>query len=374
MSFNPTTNYKTINQNTGLNQDLSGIFLPLSLGIASTATGYRISNGTNDLNTVFASLSGRTPISYNTGYKVGGNDLRNIFAPYVSFTTNGIISVSNPFSSASSSGWTYILFNTASSSFFFNTNSIINKLYYMIVGIGCNGRIGALFATTGGVAGGAGGIWNDFVNNFPAGNYNITIPNIPNSSSLSDTKFINSSSPSTFSLIAKTGEEAYRGAVDMSLNGINLSLCPSSTTEGQFGVGGTAGEISGGRNGGGVFLNPGNTGNFLTFLGDNKLSNTLFGGGGGGGSNFNSTGINGRNGGTGGGGGGGGASSGNGGTGINGSTGGNGSGVGGIGGSAFTASTPTKGYGGGGGGGGKSTSAQGAAGGTGGPAMLLLYF
>jgi hypothetical protein len=370
---NPTTNYKTINATTGLLQDLSGIFLPLSLGTTyPTSTGYKVGN--TDLNAIFADLSGRTPISYNTNYKVISTDLRNIFAPYVGFTTNGIISNSNPFSSQPTSGWTYILFNTVSSLFTFNTNSTINKLYYMIVGLGSNGRVGALNVITGGAGGGAGGIWNDFVNNFPAGNYNITIPNV---SSLLKTTFINSSSPSTFSLIAESGQEGYRGAVDMSLNGINLSKCPSSTIEGQFGVGGTAGEVSGGRNGGGVFLNPGNTGNFLTFLGDNKLSNTLFGGGGGGGSDFNSTGINGKNGGSGGGGGGGGASSGVGGTGINGFTGGNGSGIGGVGGSAFTASTiPTKGYGGGGGGGGKSSPAgvQGAAGGIGGPAMLLLYF
>jgi len=364
-------------------QDLSGIFQPYSSG-TNAITNYKISSG-QDLSGIFQPYTTGTkaPVTnyiVNNYNGLGINkDLCDIFAPYQRFTTNGIVSYTNPFSNSTTTGWTYILFNSSSTNSFNVLSGTIPILYYMIVGIGCNGRIGALNATTGGVAGGAGGIWNDFVNNFPVGNYNITIPNV---SSLSDTTFINSSSPSAFSLIAESGQEAYRGAVDMSLNSINYSKCPSSNIEGQFGVGGTAGELMGGRNGGGVFLNTGNLGpNFLIFKGDNLLSNTLFGGGGGGGSNYNidpGLSINGLNGGSGGGGGGGGASDGAttgvGGVGVNGFTGGGGGGIGGVGGSAFTASTTQKGYGGGGGGGGKSTGAQGAAGGIGGPAMLLLYF
>jgi hypothetical protein len=356
--------------------DLSSIFQPLGSLSASAKTNYKISGGL-DLNTIFANISTGSSIGYNTNYivknynDISGNnlDLRNIFAAYKPYTTNGIVSSTNPFvTSAPSNGYTYILFNSSSTNSFNILTGTIPILYYMIVGLGCNGRIGALSAITGGVAGGAGGIWNDFVNNFPVANYNVTIPNV---SSLLNTTFTNSTSPSAFSLIAQSGQEAYRGAVDMSLNSINYSKSPSSNIAGEFGVGGQAGEYNGGENGGGVFLNSGNIGNFLTFLGDNLLSNTLFGGGGGGGSNYEATN---QNGGSGGGGGGGGATYGVGGTGVNGFTGGGGGGVGGVGGSSFTASTTTKGYGGGGGGGGKSSNNQGAAGGIGGPAMLLLYF
>ena len=364
--------------------------LPYGLGGGGGAgdwqtTGGTAGNGTGGICGAAPTGQGTTPTGFGCGgggsasqvsdefNTIGNNGLVLIyFNPTFSYTTNGIVSSTNPFvTSAPSNGYTYILFNSSSTNSFNVTNGTITTLYYMIVGLGCNGRIGALSATTGGVAGGAGGIWNDFVNNFSVGNYNITIPNV---SSLLNTSLINNSSPSTFSLIAESGQEAYRGAVNLTLNNVTSTKCPSSNIEGEFGVGGTAGQSSGGRNGGSVFLNTGNTGNFLTFLGDNLLSNTLFGGGGGGGSNYSSIGINGKNGGLGGGGGGGGATTGVGGTGVNGFTGGGGGGVGGIGGSAFTASTTTKGYGGGGGGGGKSTTSQGAAGGIGGPAMLLLYF
>ncbi len=76
-----TTNFKTYNPNTSNYQDLSNVFLPLSSGVATTATNFVV-NG-QDLNKIFASINspGAVNIGFDTGYKISdGTDLRNVFA------------------------------------------------------------------------------------------------------------------------------------------------------------------------------------------------------------------------------------------------------------------------------------------------------
>ena len=135
---NPTTNYKI---STG--EDLSEIFQPLSLGTSyPTVTSYNVT-GYGDLNTIFAAFSG-TSIGYDTGYKVGSNDLSNIFAPYnklwpyINFnnkntrqsTKNGP-STKNPITSPI----TYTYYTTPSSSASFYKNKLVigpTGIIYMV--------------------------------------------------------------------------------------------------------------------------------------------------------------------------------------------------------------------------------------------------
>jgi hypothetical protein len=79
---NPNTNLITYNPNTSLYQDLSGIFQPIALGTPSSIiTGFKV--GSQDLNEIFADLSGGSSIGFDTGFIVPGyGDLRNIFAAY----------------------------------------------------------------------------------------------------------------------------------------------------------------------------------------------------------------------------------------------------------------------------------------------------
>ena len=94
---NPTTNYICKNV-SGVYQDLSGIFQPLSLGTSITFNTNLNVNGV-DLKNIFASLNGQ-PINFNTGYTVNGLDLRYIFnTPYHyvdrSLSTNNGVSIRN---------------------------------------------------------------------------------------------------------------------------------------------------------------------------------------------------------------------------------------------------------------------------------------
>ena len=82
-----TTNYKTINQNTGLEVDLSTIFQPYTTGIKAATTHYEVT-GLGDFNNVFQANTG-TSINYDTGYKVSGTDLRYIFSPKLPFSITG---------------------------------------------------------------------------------------------------------------------------------------------------------------------------------------------------------------------------------------------------------------------------------------------
>lgn len=83
---NPQTYYITKNE-TGQFQDLSGIFLPISLGTQyPTATGFKLSNG-QDLNQIFANISSGIPLGYNVNFKsvaAGNLDLSQIFAKNIS--------------------------------------------------------------------------------------------------------------------------------------------------------------------------------------------------------------------------------------------------------------------------------------------------
>jgi hypothetical protein len=86
---NPITNYKIAD-----GRDLSVIFMPISSGTRITGnTNYKIpdiSSGDKDLADVFASLDGRTPVSFDTGYKYNNTDLRLIFADINTPTNNSL--------------------------------------------------------------------------------------------------------------------------------------------------------------------------------------------------------------------------------------------------------------------------------------------
>ena len=73
------TNYKVFNSNTY--EDLSHLFESLSQGQSSSiTTNYKVGN--QDLNQIFASIDspGAIPIGFNTNFKVGTQDLTEIFA------------------------------------------------------------------------------------------------------------------------------------------------------------------------------------------------------------------------------------------------------------------------------------------------------
>jgi len=311
------------------------------------------------------------------------------------FQTNGLVTNYNPLSNGTSAtGYTYILFNDSSiSNYFFTYNCDNLNLYYMIVGPGGTGQSAATstYFSIGGAGGGAGGIYNGLTN-LSSDNYTITIPAVNNTSSTIIQNL------SGFNITAETGGFISRGGVKV--NGSYVSL--PSTTGGQFGVGGTPSQVTQGAPGtsnpfvfypgsaGGVVLQSPSLNNYITFMGDNLLSNTLFGGGGGGGGTGgneilypttpygpNHPATTGYNGGGGGGAGGYGISGGMaGGQGTNGLNGGTGVFNGANGGIAFTNLSPTPGYGGGGGGAGSVLAGDSvhSVGGKGGPAMLMIYF
>jgi hypothetical protein len=243
----------------------------------------------------------------------------------------------------------------------------------MIVGAGGRGQKVSLGAKIPGAGGGAGGCLNNYIDNFSISNHTVTIPVVGDGLY---TEFTNSTfTNSSFSLKAQNGSFVTRGSV--SLN--DTDLIPASSTPNQQGVGGSGGENIGSAPGGSVYTNPGDIGNYLTFLGDELVSNTYFGGGGGSGAGDSILSGNSPSGGNGGGGGGGGGSNsagalGSGGIGTNGFDGQNATApiIYTFGGGAFN--SIGTGYGGGGGGGGSSGASGSENGGDGGGAMLLLYF
>ena len=348
----------------GVEKDFVDVFDKSNPG--TVITGYESEAYGLDLGKIFTPTTGGT---LQTFYENSTNkDLGNIFTPIPlsPFSTNGTISNTNPFvTSAPTNGYKYILFNSTTTSYYFNVTNPISRLYYMIVGAGAIGGNGTGTAANslGGIGGGAGGCWNSYIDNFSMSNYTITIPVV--SASL----YTELTNGSTFTLRAQNGSERTRGSIVLNSN----VLSPSSNTNNEIGVGGVT-QSGSYVVGGGVYTNTGNTGNYLTFLGDNLMSNTYFGGGGGVGATARVTNNLKCHGGDGGGGGGGATRSGgaisvygNGGIGINGNRGGNASTLFNPGGAAFN--SIGQGYGGGGGGGSGDM-----AGGNGGGAVLLLYF
>jgi len=162
---NPTTNYIIYNQLTSSYQDLSGIFMPLSLG---TSIGYDTSfnvAGYGDLSTIFASVNGYSPIGYNTGLQVNGNDLSTIFADYNSkLLTETMTIIASESSNYTVSTQTYegvqytILLVTGNNSTASMTLNTLNSITvgFILIGGGAGGG-GGVQNTGGGGGGGAGG-------------------------------------------------------------------------------------------------------------------------------------------------------------------------------------------------------------------------
>ena len=145
--------------------DLSSIFQPISLGTAyPTATGYKTTNG-DDLNQIFAAYPGSGTKANTTGYKIsdGVNDLCDIFAKYDPYTP-AIYSITNKSSNLGNNviqnnGWTGIIFsnfttpNTTQTIATCNiTFNITKNIYILVIGGGGGGGAG-----NSGCAGGGGG-------------------------------------------------------------------------------------------------------------------------------------------------------------------------------------------------------------------------
>jgi hypothetical protein len=148
--------------------DLINIFQPISLGDPYlTTTGYKadISGNIQDFNQIFASLStpGSIDVSYNVGWKVGSQDLSQIFAAYNPIIYD--ISNQNAYLTStvlSNNGYTGIIFENStipSSSQFYATCNItflVNKtITFLVIGGGGGGGAGNSSVNCGG--GGAGG-------------------------------------------------------------------------------------------------------------------------------------------------------------------------------------------------------------------------
>lgn len=179
---NPETYYLTIN-NSGIVQDLSGIFQPISLGTSyPTPTDFVISNG-NDLNQIFANISSGSSLGYNVGYTIAnGNDLSQIFAKYNPIIYNITNKTSNiNVTTINYNGYTGLIFEntsapstTASSAtcnISFNTAKLINIL---VVGGSGGGAAGNLSYCAGGGSGG-GGFINTSFNNDVNSSYSISV-------------------------------------------------------------------------------------------------------------------------------------------------------------------------------------------------------
>ena len=167
---NPNTNLITYNPNTSLYQDLSGIFQPISLGTPSSIiTGFKV--GSQDLNEIFADLSGGSSIDFDTGFIVPlYGDLRNIFAAY-----NPVVPSSIPFTATGS--YKTILSDTTYTVTFIGNGTItfvneISNINLLVVGGGGVGeKYNSGFGTgqKGCGGGGAGG----YVKNYTIDQLNI---------------------------------------------------------------------------------------------------------------------------------------------------------------------------------------------------------
>ena len=150
----PNINLITYNPNTSLYQDLSGIFQPISLGSPSSIiTGFKV--GSQDLNQIFADLSGSSSINFTTGFIVPGyGDLSTIFAAY-----NPVVPSSIPFTATGSyktilSDTTYTVTFTGNGTITFN-KQISNSNLLVVGGGGVGEKYNSGFKG-GGVCGGGG--------------------------------------------------------------------------------------------------------------------------------------------------------------------------------------------------------------------------
>lgn len=176
---NPETKYITFNQDTGLYQDLSGIFQPLSIGYPyPLQTGF-LANG-QDFNAIFSGTSLGTKIDYNVNYTFNGTDLSQIFQKYNSSVYNIENASYLQVSEIKNNGYTGLILETTAPvvipaqttpiyygtcNIIFNVNKLINVL---AVGGGGGGGSGWSPGTSGGGAGGAGYISTTF--NTPTNN------------------------------------------------------------------------------------------------------------------------------------------------------------------------------------------------------------
>ena len=157
---------------------MSNITLAPADASAASTTNFKISNG-DDLNTIFQPISLGTQIGYNTGFKVGGTDLRSIFTALSSsagsatgFNVNGndLNTIFEPINLGRE-----LIVHTAGAS----SNDVIfsvvsgETMTVILVGGGGGGSSNARTASAfSGGNGGAGG--KIFIQNFGVGKYTIS--------------------------------------------------------------------------------------------------------------------------------------------------------------------------------------------------------
>jgi hypothetical protein len=288
-----TTNYKLANGTT----DLIDIFEPYINGPQANPTNYKVLYDINmpsiDLNTIFAPYVSGVK-SNITNYVSGGNDLNNIFAPLLKYTTTG-----NPtITFGTVNGVSYnniIIFNSLGSITFLTNNTTVN---FFLVGGGGTGGEGRRSQSTSvifyGGGGGAGQIKTTSSTSLTE-TYTVTIGGSTNQSSII--------SPS-FSLISLAGGNGANGSNGPEESGIGGSSGNgfsggNQITENTNYQDTSAGGGGGGSTGnGGNATNPGGTqfgpvyfgeGGSGTVLNINGVLNTYGIGGNGGGFNGSGT-------------------------------------------------------------------------------------
>jgi len=174
---NPTTGFMCKNAN-GIYQDLSGIFLPLSLGTSiGYNTGFKVA-GHGDLSQIFSSISSGNKNTFNTGYTVNGVDLTNIFAMTSIFVVSNMLP--SYYSQTYKNNNYVIVFTNPNNSSGDASNNItftvsVKNVNIIVVGGGGSGSGGNTSEVAGG-GGGAGGQVLQLTNQtLAAGTYPVQI-------------------------------------------------------------------------------------------------------------------------------------------------------------------------------------------------------
>lgn len=232
-----------------------------------------------DLNTIFLPNTG-SKIGYNTGFDVCGNDLQNIFAPYVAafYTATGTYTLS------SDSSWNTILTYTGTGTFTLN-KSIPSSVNYIAIGGGGGGGSNTtanISGSAGGGGGGGGKVLSGTITPSLQSLSNISI----GTGGTATLQFPYTSTPGTPTTITGTG------FTSVTATGGGAGQTNTGGLAGSGGTGGS-GTNNGGANGSGTTINAGNgvtVPGFATYAGGGGAASGSNGSGGGGIYTFGSSG------------------------------------------------------------------------------------
>lgn len=231
---NPETYYLTIN-NSGIVQDLSGIFQPISLGTSySTPTGFKLSNG-QDLNTIFANISSGSSLGYNVGYIFNGTDLSQIFAKYESTYKITDSSGNMNVTTINYNGYTGLIFENTSAPSTTATSATCNITFFisksiniLVVGGSGGAAAGNRILLAGGGSGGAGFVNTSF-NSTVNSSYSISVGSggigrkaiSPGIGNFGKDSAGYAGADSSFSLSSSLSLIAYAGEIGLGLGAVN---------------------------------------------------------------------------------------------------------------------------------------------------------